>query len=148
MNHVTSNIAYAIGGLIALLHEAYLPGLGLIFLSWGSYMGHKYGKWSYDWAGMFVAFFAIIAYNFHLPLYFALPFTLAGLFLRKEYWVLLGATYIIAQIGANFFLPTLYLFALAGIIRVTIGADGHRYYDVGHSIWHYLTATAMTLMIL
>ena len=148
MNHVTSNIAYAIGGLIALYHGAYLPGLGLMFLAYGSYMGHRFGRWDLDWAGMFVAFFAIIAHNLDLPLHLALPLTLAGLFLRKEYWLALGATYIIAQIGANYFLPTLYLFTLAGIIRVTVGADGHKYYDAGHSIWHYITATAMTLMIL
>lgn len=148
MNPVTSNIAYLIGGIVALYHGAHLPGLGMIFLSYGSFMGHKYGRWDLDWAGMFVAFFAIIGYNFGLPLYLSLPFTLSGLLLRKEYWVLLGATYIVAQVDAKNFLLTLYLFALAGVIRVTIGADGNKYYNVGHTLWHYLTATAMTLMIL
>lgn len=148
MNHVTSNIAYAIGGLIALIHGAYLPGLGLMFLAYGSYMGHRFGRWDLDWAGMFVAFFAIIAHNLALPVYLALPLALAGLFLRKEYWIPLGITYVMAQAVSNYFFETLLLFAIAGIIRVTVGADGHRYYDVGHSIWHYITATAMTLMIL
>lgn len=148
MNHVTSNIAYAIGGLVALYHEAYLPSLGLMLLSYGSFMGHAHGRWDMDWSGMFVAFFSIIAHNLGLPYYLAIPLALSGLLLKKEYWVLLGITYVFAQATANYFFPSLYLFALAGIIRVTIGSDRNRYYDAGHSLWHYLTATAMTLMIL
>jgi hypothetical protein len=147
-----SNIAYAIAGLYMGLQGDHAGAIGMVGLSIGSYIGHKYGEWGFDWGAMCFAF-ALIAignpptlFAFLALIFVGASSFVAGYIAPERYQIPVLLTYVLLAFAMSEknLMPALLLFAIAVIIRYTIGNDGHRHYDIGHSMWHIITAIAMT----
>ncbi len=159
-----SNIAYLLAGIAVFVIQpaAWVPALALIFLAIGSYACHLNIKTDYcylDWAGMFAAFMAFIAWGLlpehpflQLVLtavagYLAVAVNIADVPQEKSYPVI-GLLWILATI-LNFSFVAIFLFAVGFGIR-QLGAtkyDTNRDEEILHGVWHLITALAFIFMI-
>ncbi len=144
-----SNISYLLGGLYLLMNFSPVPGIAMILLAIGSFLGHVHGGkwWAADWVGMYLVFGALITHNLELSWLWLIPVALAGYRWGVPNYYLIGAFWVAATasallVGLNIMLPTA-LFAVALIIR-QIGEIKH--YQLLHSLWHVVTMPAIVLL--
>jgi hypothetical protein len=152
--HIWTNIAYAIAGLVAWQIDI---TFAFTVLAVTSFMGHwKGGKWWLaDWAGMYVAFSAIILHNLGwagaifplIPILFYITFK----YLNQNNYILIGVFWLVATFtafmtGVPIVLP-LIIFGLALLIRQQAPEMEDKYYNLCHGTWHVLTAAGMLFLI-
>jgi hypothetical protein len=152
--HIWTNVAYLIAGLIAWQIDI---AFAFTVLAVTSFMGHwKGGKWWIaDWAGMYVAFSAIILHNLGWvgPIFVLAPILLYLTlnYLREAQYLLIGLLWLMSMFiaftaGVPIVLP-LIIFGLALLIRQQAPEMEDKYYNLCHGTWHILTAIGMLLLI-
>lgn len=152
--HIWTNIAYVLAGLAAWQIDI---TFAFILLGMTSFMGHWKGEewWLADWAGMYIAFGAIILHNLGWvgPIFILSPIILYSTlkYLREAQYFLIGILWLIATFTAFLagvpVLPSIIIFGLALWIRQQAPEMEDKNYNLCHGTWHVLTAIGMLLLI-
>lgn len=138
-----------------LFAGAMVPGVGLIFLGIGSFLGHQYGGkwWAMDWVGMYVAFAAIICHNLELSWLWLVP--IAGFAYKwgADKYIATALLWLGAVASAYYaglpVLAPIIGFAIAFGCQRLAETSSHESlrYQAFHSLWHLVTATAMVFVV-
>lgn len=151
--HVWTNLAYGVVGVLFVLQGLYAAGAGMLFLSWGSWMGHwKSGWWwKIDWVAMYIAFAMIICeMTSYWYIFVILPIVAFISYKYHRQWFLpIGASYVamnvIGYLSGYFIWYSVAVFALAFAVRQS--GDGRSFDNITHSIWHIITAVGFYLVL-
>ena len=151
-----SNIAYLLGGIYLLLNFSLVPGIAMILLALGSYVAHVRGGkwWVADWVGMYLTFSAVAIHNLELSWLWLI--TVAGIAYKwgtENYFLFAG--FVFAGIlsaylaGVAIWLPLVLFGVGLACQRYAEAAGNHNStrYQIFHSIWHFITAVAIVLLI-
>jgi hypothetical protein len=153
-DHVWSNIAYIIVGLLFLIQGATMPAIGLIGLGVSSYMAHLKGTsfwWLMDWLWMYLAFSYITFY--HNPTIGSTMALVALIFILNhmpQFWRV-GLFYVACTATAWFYgapvLVSMAFFGLGFLIRQWGEPKASDLHHLTHSIWHALTSIGLYFLI-
>ena len=152
--HIWTNVAYVLVGLVAWQIDI---TFAFIFLGITSFMGHWKGEewWLADWAGMYIAFGAIILHNLGWvgPIFVLSPIILylTLKYMEESQYFLIGTLWLISMFIAFItgvpIMLSLIIFGLALFIRQQAPEMEDKYYNLCHGTWHVLTAIGMLLLV-
>lgn len=152
--HIWSNIVYVMAGAATGSIELFFA---FFLLGASSFVAHWKGGdwWEADWAGMYIAFTAIILFNFGVgmwifpltPLIIWLTYTK----LEESTYLYIGTLFIISMfssyVAATAFLPALGAFTLAYYLRQRQPEIDKPGYNLFHSFWHVFSAIGMYFLV-
>lgn len=152
--HIWSNAVFPIAGAASGSLEIFFA---FLLLGITSFIAHwKRGDWwEADWAGMYIAFTAIILVNFGVGM-FIFPLTpfiiwLTYTKLEESTYFFIGTLWIVsvfsAYVAGTAFLPALVAFALAYYLRQRQPNIDRPGYNLFHSLWHVFAAIGMYLLV-
>lgn len=152
--HIWSNAVFPVAGIATGSPELFFA---FLLLGIGSFVAHWKGGdwWEADWAGMYIAFTAIILHNFGIEylIFLLAPFILWLTYtkLEESTYLYLGTLWIVsmfsAYVAGTAFVPALVAFALAYYLRQRQPEMDQPGYNLFHSLWHVFAAVGMYLLV-